>query len=752
MFTKNFHQLNKNDASIAGGKGASLGEMTNAGIPIPPGFVLLSDAFEKFLEETDLNVEIDAIFKKIDHKKIHTAENASEKIQALILQAKMSEDIEKEIKKEFQKLKTKFVAVRSSATAEDSSEAAWAGQLESYLNTTEKNLLENVKKCWASLFTPRAIFYRIEKKLHNQKISVAVVIQKMIESEVSGIAFSVHPVTQDYNQIIIEAGFGLGEAIVSGSITPDSYVISKKPEKIIDINISKQIRGLFRKKEGGNEWKDISNKVGGKQKLTDKQIIELSKLIIKIENHYNFPQDIEWAMEKGKFYIVQSRPITTLNILEKGKVGEVEKPDLEEIKKLSWKHWIERPYGPFITSLTFKGVDGTYFSKFGLKGFGYFSNLYQYPDLYQSEKLSRKNKKLLEKYFKKHSIVDLSKNLDKVHKKNVKEIKALLRKNISPIKKLTAAREMLCLYFPALWIVEPLESYYQEKIAKLVPEYIKGDVQKWVGDVSIPKKKNAYVLMMDALRNKPIDEVRKEFAWLKSRDGFTDFYTAEELREIKSQINVVKPHKIKIPKELKNLSEELKELTFFRTDRTDKYYELLGLARPIFEDVAKQIGVHFKELAFYDAESIMKNNPRKIFVPFSYLYYSGKQWIDKNKFIEFEKDSKEDIIGMSAFSGTAIGIVKIIKHSSELDKFKKGNILVAQMTLPSFISAMHKAVAFVTDEGGITCHAAIIAREMKKPCIIGTKIATKVLNDGDLVEVNADKGIVKIIKRNKILS
>lgn len=223
----NFSKLNKSDVALAGGKGASLGEMTQVGIPVPPGFVILSTAFEKFLEETDLNVEIDSILDSVNHKEIHTVEYASKKIKALILNSEIPEDISKEIQKFFKTLKTPYVAVRSSATAEDSASAAWAGQLESYLNTTEENLLENVKKCWASLFTPRAIFYRFEKDLHKQKISVAVVVQKMVESEKSGIAFSVHPVTQDNNQLIIEAGFGLGEAIVSGQITPDSYVVEK---------------------------------------------------------------------------------------------------------------------------------------------------------------------------------------------------------------------------------------------------------------------------------------------------------------------------------------------------------------------------------------------------------------------------------------------------------------------------------------------------------------------------------------------
>ncbi len=307
-----FGKIGKNDAAIAGGKGASLGEMTQAGIPVPPGFVVLASTFEKFLEETDLNVEIDSVLETVKHEEMHTVEHASEKIQGLIHAATMPDDIAHEIRKHFATLGAEFVAVRSSATAEDSSSAAWAGQLDSFLNTTEATLLLNVQKCWASLFTPRAIFYRFEKGLHAQKISVAVVVQKMVQSDVSGIAFSVHPVTEDRNQLIIEAGLGLGEAIVSGQVTPDSYVVEKEPRRIIDKNVSEQGRGIYKLPQGGSEWRELGQK-GGEQKLTDEQVLELSELILRIEHHYGFPCDIEWALEGGKFYITQSRPITTLS-------------------------------------------------------------------------------------------------------------------------------------------------------------------------------------------------------------------------------------------------------------------------------------------------------------------------------------------------------------------------------------------------------------------------------------------------------
>lgn len=312
MFTKTFKQLTKKDVNIAGGKGASLGEMTNAKMPVPSGFVILAGAFDRFLQETDLEQDIKAQLKKVNYNDVNSVDKTSAIIRDLIHDAKIPKDLQKDFLNEFKKTKAKFVAVRSSATAEDSAVASWAGELESYLNTTEKTLLVNIRKCWSSLFTPRAIFYRKEKGLIDSHVSVAVVVQKMVESEISGICFTVHPVTEDKKQIIIEAGFGLGEAIVSGSITPDSYVLDKRNYSVIDANIAKQERKIIRCLNKGVKWVAVKKSDQEKQKLSDKQIVELAKICAGIEKHYKKPQDIEWAFEKGKFYIVQSRPITTL--------------------------------------------------------------------------------------------------------------------------------------------------------------------------------------------------------------------------------------------------------------------------------------------------------------------------------------------------------------------------------------------------------------------------------------------------------
>lgn len=312
MYIKTLKELNKKDIKIAGGKGASLGEMINNGITIPNGFALLSSAFDKFIKKEGINIEIDSIIKSVDIKKMHTVNNASKKIYTLILNNSFPVRLKNEIINEFEKLNSEYVAVRSSAIAEDGLKATWAGQLDSFLNTKKEEIIKNIKKCWASLFTPQAIFYRFKQGMHKCDVSVAVVVQEMVNSKKSGIAFSVHPVTEDYNQIIIEAGWGLGEAIVLGKVTPDGYVIKKDSMQIINKNIVTQKKGLFRSKKYNNEWRKIEKSIGRKQVLSNEEILNLTKVVVKIEKHYKIPQDIEWAMENGIFFILQSRPITTL--------------------------------------------------------------------------------------------------------------------------------------------------------------------------------------------------------------------------------------------------------------------------------------------------------------------------------------------------------------------------------------------------------------------------------------------------------
>ena len=278
---------------------------------VPPGFVITAQVFDHFLRENNLTEKIQLALNQTNPQNTDAVEKISKKIRSLIESSPTPPTLAKEFVEIYTQLASEFVAVRSSATAEDSNTASWAGELESYLFTTQETLLQNIKKCWSSLFTPRAIFYRFEKNLQKEKVSVAVVVQKMVKSDISGIIFTVHPVTKDPNQLIIEAAWGLGEAIVGGMVTPDSYVVDKRDWSIVDIYQADQDFKVAFKPGGGSHEICLDDNEKG-QKLTGKQIIEIAKLAQKIEEHYNMPMDIEFAIEDNTVYIVQARPITTL--------------------------------------------------------------------------------------------------------------------------------------------------------------------------------------------------------------------------------------------------------------------------------------------------------------------------------------------------------------------------------------------------------------------------------------------------------
>ena len=299
-----FEDFDKDNINQVGGKGANLGEMTKFGIPVPPGFVVTAQAYFYFLEENNLQSKIKQILTIADHKKPESYQEAAEKIQKLILQSPIPGDLALQIMKAYLKLnkgiENSFVAVRSSATAEDLPEASFAGQQRTFLNIKgEANVTNKVRACWASLFEARGIFYREEHHFDHMKVGIAIPIQKMIQSKVSGVAFTADPTGQKKNIILIEAAWGLGDLIVQGEVIPDRYLVDFKTGKIISREINPQKIHLVKK---GKKTKKtlIPQYLVKKPKLTDREIKKLAKLCKKIHQHYFFPQDIEWAKEKNK--------------------------------------------------------------------------------------------------------------------------------------------------------------------------------------------------------------------------------------------------------------------------------------------------------------------------------------------------------------------------------------------------------------------------------------------------------------------
>ncbi|MBW2978424.1 phosphoenolpyruvate synthase [Candidatus Woesearchaeota archaeon] len=345
-----FEKISKDDVETVGGKGANLGEMSKAGLPIPPGFVVTAQAYKKFIEEKGIQDKILSLVDSLDVEDTDKLQQTAKEVQELIKSIEMPEDIKEAVKesygqiglherskaKELLESSEEFIAARSSATAEDLPEASFAGQQATFLNIKgADDVVEAVQKCWASLFTARAIYYRKRNNFPTDKVYIAVVVQKMVNSEKSGVMFSINPATNDDSEIVIEGAFGLGEYVVSGTVNPDLYIVDKETLNIKKIEVKKQGKKLIRDpKTGKNIVKKLSPKEEDLQICNQKEIRELARLAKKIEKHYGKPQDMEWAIEKDKVYIVQARAVTTF----KKKEGKKEAPkEVKGIKEVEAK-------------------------------------------------------------------------------------------------------------------------------------------------------------------------------------------------------------------------------------------------------------------------------------------------------------------------------------------------------------------------------------------------------------------------------
>jgi pyruvate, water dikinase len=336
-----FNDVRNTDVILVGGKNASLGEMINAGLPVPPGFAVTAYSYEKYIQEKNIAEQIYKIIKETvtDPNDPKQYDMASKKIRELIEKTPMPKEIETAIKVAYKGLNKKlglkdtFVAVRSSATAEDLPDASFAGQQETYLNVKgADDLIDKVVKCWSSLFTPRAIFYRNEKGFPHEKVFISVGVQKMVNSGCAGVMFTINPVSGNRDEIVIEGNYGLGETVVSGAVNPDDFVIDKATTTIKERRISRKTVEYVRDPKTG---KTVHLEVpADKQKITcidDREILALAELAKRIEKHYGKPMDIEWAIDQDLSYpqdifIVQARPETVFG------TKTMEAPKMEESK------------------------------------------------------------------------------------------------------------------------------------------------------------------------------------------------------------------------------------------------------------------------------------------------------------------------------------------------------------------------------------------------------------------------------------
>lgn len=274
-YIESFKNISKDDKNVYGGKVASLGEMFRAGIPVPNGFGISIEAHREFKGKP------------------------------------FSDEFKSELHDAFKQLNVERVAVRSSAVAEDAGDASWAGQLESYLNTTEEDLEERVRMCWHSIEAGHAQDYAKDKDISGDNLLVGVAVQSMVTPDAAGVMFTVNPVTGSRDEVMIESAYGLGEMVVQGAVTPDNFIVKRPECEVTHFGISIKEKMMIYK-DGKNRIVEVPDNIDDRATLREEQVQQLAKLGLKIEDHYKAPQDIEWAIKDGEFFIVQARPITTL--------------------------------------------------------------------------------------------------------------------------------------------------------------------------------------------------------------------------------------------------------------------------------------------------------------------------------------------------------------------------------------------------------------------------------------------------------
>ena len=806
MNVKFFKDISEIDS--VGGKGSSLAKMYQNEFNIPNGYIIMANVFDKFLDENNVKEKIQEIINRCNINDEKDIENKSNEITQIISKCYISDTIEKEIMISYKELNCKYVAVRSSATSEDGVNHAWAGQLETFLNVDEMNIIENIKKCWSSIFSPRAIFYRI-KNNDKSDITVAVIVQKMLQSDVSGVAFSINPTNNNLDEIVIESALGLGEAIVSGKITPDNYTISKKDNTIINKAIKCQKTKLV-KENGINKWLEVKD--GNLQKLDDKIVLKLSNLVKKIEDFYGFPVDIEYGIENGKIYILQCRPITTI------KKNEL----VEKIKKIgNWKFYVSRKFNWFVENTEIYAS----LEKYQNELLGFEIATQNYLCLNGDEYLLDSDFELLCKKLDNYLQNDINffEKFAKIEFDLVEEIKDYLKylknKNLETLSFNELYEEMemfnnlyIKSFIPGMTRPEDYLIYRLEK--ELINEnFSEKDIEIIFSNIStcpnyfqLSYSEEPLDLLKLALKIKNgknveelIDEHVQQYSWIRGPVEFEDTaFTKEDYllrldnlinddieEKIENINNVRKNNDIEYEKILeqynfthraKKLITAIRNFIFLRTYTTEYSDHLFYVGRhTIFEEISNRTRIENKNLIMLDDKEILdilknqgiisreiKNVLENRKKGFAMIWINGNvQTVFGNESLQLqdeiakayktssdeeEKSNSKIISGSIANRGKVKGIARVLTKYQDIYRVEKGDIIVATMTTPDYVSAMEKASGFITDEGGITCHAAILSREFNVPCIVGTINGTKEIQDGQMIELDAYNGKVYILK------
>ena len=815
-----FIDIKKEDVSLAGGKGANLGELTSAKINVPKGFVIAADSYKAFLKENGIEEIIRNKLREVSGDEIKLLK-AADYFRELIRSGDFSAETKKLIADKYKSLGENIrVAVRSSATAEDLSDASFAGQQESYLNVVGiDNVLLQIRNCYASLWRNRAVSYRFHKGYDQTSVAIAVVVQKMVESEKAGVLFTVNPLSQNTNEMQINASYGLGESVVSGRVTPDSYIVTKTGILIETTIGSKETKIIYGNKDTVETA--VDEEARKKRVLEDNEISELVDCGLKIEGHYGMPMDIEWAIKDSNIYILQARAITTLkkdtgeDALIKNYIKGT-KPTKSMRKNLAFQ--LEKmPFAYRVLDYDFimaindqkskifaeAGIvfdsdpqidnDGIQTLPKGKKGinkniFHFFKILKQLKDF---DSCASMCKEFMHRYEEEISMLKY-KDFENM---SLQECREFLEYSYKLTKDLSYDRFKYAL-FPTMLVFDK----YTKLLQRINPKYtafdlyksldnktstVNKDISDMAKEISKHSKLSEAILSGESYKNlyTRFDDFKTMSDRFLQNNGFKSDYNCYCLgaktfiEDPDRLINILKPILLSASEQNKNpesfddlmkglevvsgrkyksVKADIQNFRYFHIVREESQYlwEILfyyvrkcvtranllllenkdyksGIANLFFNELIK--AMHRGYLDKSDLENIKNRNKK--------FPLSIKVW-EASKLLVFEAEG--DILrGVSGSFGKAVGRACIIHSPKEFYKMQKGDILVCHLTDPEWTPLFESASAVVADTGAALSHAAIVAREYGIPAVLGVGFATTKYKDGDMLQVDGDKGTVR---------
>jgi len=815
-----FIDIKKEDVSLAGGKGANLGELTSAKINVPKGFVIAADSYKAFLKENGIEEIIRNKLREVSGDEIKLLK-AADYFRELIRSGDFSAETKKLIADKYKSLGENIrVAVRSSATAEDLSDASFAGQQESYLNVVGiDEVLLQIRNCYASLWGNRAVSYRFHQGYDQTSVAIAVVVQKMVESEKAGVLFTVNPLSQNTNEIQINASYGLGESVVSGRVTPDSYIVTKTGRLIETTIGSKETKIIYGNKNTVETAVDEDERK--KRVLEDNEISGLVDCGLKIEKHYSMPMDIEWAIKDSIIYILQARAITTLkkdtgeDALIKNYIKGT-KPTKSMRKNLAFQ--LEKmPFAYRVLDYDFimaindqkskifaeAGIvfdsdpqidnDGIQTLPKGKKGinkniFHFFKILKQIKDF---DSCASMCKEFMHRYEEEISMLKY-KDFENM---SLQECREFLEYSYKLTKDLSYDRFKYAL-FPTMLVFDK----YTKLLQRINPKYtafdlyksldnktstVNKDISDMAKEISKHSKLKEAILSGESYKNlyTRFDDFKTMSDRFLQNNGFKSDYNCYCLgaktfiEDPDRLINILKPILLSASEQNKNsenfddlmkglevvsggkyksVKADIQNFRYFHVVREESQYlweslffyvrkcvtraNLLllenkdyksGIANLFFNELIK--AMHRGYLNKSDLENIKNRNEK--------FPLSIKVW-EASKLLVFEAEG--DILkGVSGSFGKAVGRACIIHSPKEFYKMQKGDILVCHLTDPEWTPLFESASAVVADTGAALSHAAIVAREYGIPAVLGVGFATTKYKDGDMLQVDGDKGTVR---------